>query len=272
MPHTTHLPLPDFLASLKDKTGPVRYAQSQNGNLENEYAPLKEDVPESLDWADEALQRKPDAVNLWIGDSRSISALHKDHYENLYCVMRGRKRFQIVSPVEVQGVQEREVRAGRYVREGEGWGVEMEGVGGVSGWPCVDVGEWGEGGRGVRVLEVEVGEGDVLYLPALWYHRVSQVEGEGGVCVAVNYWYVLPEQWADGQGGVGRCDVGTEANCLGGRYDMDYTGPFYPAMQFVRDVGRFVEAEEERAEREAEEEFEREEREEKKERAGKEGE
>lgn len=30
-------------------------------------------------------------MNLWIGDERSVSSLHKDHYENLYCVVTGHK-------------------------------------------------------------------------------------------------------------------------------------------------------------------------------------
>lgn len=40
-----------------------------------------------------------------------------------------------------------------------------------------------------RPLRVEVCEGDVLYLPAMWWHYVQQ-EGDDrdGWCVAVNYW------------------------------------------------------------------------------------
>lgn len=35
----------------------------------------------SLALAREAFGNEPDAVNLWIGDDRSVSAVHKDHYE-----------------------------------------------------------------------------------------------------------------------------------------------------------------------------------------------
>lgn len=28
----------------------------------------------------------------------------------------------------------------------------------------------------------------VLYLPAMWYHKVAQEAGDEGLCVAVNYW------------------------------------------------------------------------------------
>ena len=35
-----------------------------------------------------------------------------------------------------------------------------------------------------------VGAGDLLYLPAMWYHRVAQPNGDSeGKTVAVNFWY-----------------------------------------------------------------------------------
>lgn len=40
-----------------------------------------EDVEPFLTLAREAFGNEPDAVNLWIGDDRSLSAVHKDHYE-----------------------------------------------------------------------------------------------------------------------------------------------------------------------------------------------
>lgn len=38
-------------------------------------------------------------------------------------------------------------------------------------------------------MHVTLGKGDMLYLPALWYHKVGQSCGEDGICVAANYWY-----------------------------------------------------------------------------------
>ena len=37
-------------------------------------------------------------------------------------------------------------------------------------------------------LRVTLNEGDIMYLPALWYHKVSQSCGEEGFVAAVNYW------------------------------------------------------------------------------------
>jgi len=59
-----------------------------------------------------------------------------------------------------------------------------------------------------RPLRVTLEEGDVLYLPALWYHKVSQSCNDDGICCAVNYWY-----------------------------DLDFSGSFWSTTNFVRSVG-----------------------------------
>ena len=44
---------------------------------------------------------EPDAVNLWVGDGRAVSSLHKDHYDNFYAVVAGEKRFALMPPCDV---------------------------------------------------------------------------------------------------------------------------------------------------------------------------
>lgn len=53
----------------------------QNDSLRHEFPGLMEDVEPFLEVAREAFGNEPDAVNLWIGDERSKSSVHKDHYE-----------------------------------------------------------------------------------------------------------------------------------------------------------------------------------------------
>ena len=49
---------------------------------------------------------------------------------------------------------------------------------------------WPDVTRSVRSVTVDVHAGDVLYLPAMWYHRVAQVQRSDDWCVvAVNYWF-----------------------------------------------------------------------------------
>jgi hypothetical protein len=56
-----------------------------------------------------------------------------------------------------------------------------------------------------KTLVVTLLPGEVLYLPALWFHAVSQTTNSNGLCIAVNYWY-----------------------------DMDFSAPLYPMFNFIR--------------------------------------
>jgi len=50
----------------------------QNGNFSLEFETLWDDIDlEGLPWASEALGLQPDVVNFWLGDSRSVTSLHK---------------------------------------------------------------------------------------------------------------------------------------------------------------------------------------------------
>ncbi|KAF4546213.1 Phospholipase [Lasiodiplodia theobromae] len=210
----------------------IRYAQTQNDNLRNEYSSLFADVPRDIPFARIALQPDaaagPDAVNFWLGSSRSTTSLHKDNYENVYVQVLGRKHFTLLPPVEAACVNERAVPAGRYVprarsgveREGEeerevelhDLRVEMARPERMVNWalwdpdlPAVRPTAFSGLSRPVRVT---LEPGDMLYLPAMWYHKVAQSCSEEGICVAVNYWY-----------------------------DMDFSGPFWSFFSFARSVG-----------------------------------
>ncbi|KAF8790118.1 Bifunctional peptidase and (3S)-lysyl like protein [Argiope bruennichi] len=77
----------------------VFYLQKQNNNLIEEFSPLTCDIDTHITWATEAFGNEPEAVNIWIGDNRSVSSMHKDHYENLYYVIVGTKKFDLYPPV-----------------------------------------------------------------------------------------------------------------------------------------------------------------------------
>lgn len=62
----------------------IPYLSKQNDNLNEEFSSLlSEDVPSCVPFAREAFGTVPEAVNLWIGDSRSVSSCHQDFYENM---------------------------------------------------------------------------------------------------------------------------------------------------------------------------------------------
>lgn len=89
---------------------------AENDNLRGEYSELFKDVEQDITWARIALDQKcgPDAINLWIGNSRSVTALHRDNYENIYVQVMGEKHFVLVSPVETACIMEKELPSATY--------------------------------------------------------------------------------------------------------------------------------------------------------------
>ncbi|XP_009573378.1 PREDICTED: cytosolic phospholipase A2 beta-like, partial [Fulmarus glacialis] len=100
MPEERQMPFMDFLDIVEKKvTSPnVFYVQKQCSNLTEEFPELVCDVQPDIPWMTEALGKKPDAVNFWLGESAAVTSLHKDHYENLYCVISGEKHFLLHPP------------------------------------------------------------------------------------------------------------------------------------------------------------------------------
>ncbi|KAI1801385.1 Clavaminate synthase-like protein [Daldinia bambusicola] len=207
-PHEEDQPFEEFLDYLtsqelsshssfspESSKGEVRYAQTQNDNLRNEYSSLYSQVPPSIPFALIALQKEPDAVNLWIGSSASVTALHRDNYENVYVQVAGHKHFVLLPALCQPCVNEQDLEPASYVREtGDGGDLlrlQMEDGDKVpfAVWdpdnPTLRSTKYSHLARPLRVT---LNPGDMLYLPAMWYHKVSQTCSEEGICVAVNYW------------------------------------------------------------------------------------
>lgn len=202
----------------------IWYAQTQNDNLRDEYTSLFADVPPSIAFARVALEQSPDAVNFWLGSAASTTALHKDNYENIYVQILGKKHFVLLPPVDAPCVNEKQVLAGTYAPRGSRAGEGKEG-GDVQGlaiqidepeayvpfatWdPDVPERNTTPYSQYAQPMRVTLDEGDMLYLPALWYHKVSQSCNDEGLCCAVNYWY-----------------------------DLDFSGGFWSTTGFVRTAG-----------------------------------
>ncbi|RKP09052.1 cupin-like domain-containing protein [Thamnocephalis sphaerospora] len=193
-------------ARLRQQYPGVHYVQSQNGNLAGEFAPLAADVPASVDFATEALGKEPDAVNFWMGTGRSVTSLHKDPYENLYAVMTGAKVFTLLPPTTQPCLYERDYEHACYRADT----LALEPTTPPQRVPWIPVDptrpdlERFPRYANARPLTVRVEPGDMLYLPAMWFHHVQQE----GRTVAVNWWY-----------------------------DMDY-GAAYAYLMMVRGVSR----------------------------------
>jgi Cupin-like domain len=191
----------------------TEFAPLWNARRLNDNSPLAH-LPDSIDWADAAFGvAGPEAVNLWMGGTRSVSALHKDPYENLYCVVAGTKTFTLCPPCDAPFLYEKWHRSGRFVQqrtccdddndddgpqqsEAAAWQVCLDGEEGGVPWIAVDVHRRHDPDvvqqypllQYTHPITVHVTAGDLLYLPALWFHAVATTSDE---TVAVNYWYPM---------------------------------------------------------------------------------
>ena len=78
--------------------GWVPYISAQNDSMHADFAPLVRDMDvASGDMFDAVFGAAPEAVNFWAGDARSLTSFHKDHYENVYFVLRGCKHVRLLS-------------------------------------------------------------------------------------------------------------------------------------------------------------------------------
>lgn len=143
------------------------------------------EVRPSIPFARIALQKDPDAINLWVGNARSVTALHRDNYENVYVQIRGRKHFVLLPALCQPCVNEQDLSPTHYARPPGGGadglvlvredGAEREENGGANGrvpfatWdpdrPQVRATKYSHLARPVRVT---LDPGDMLYLPAMW--------------------------------------------------------------------------------------------------------
>lgn len=213
LPHESNITMSSFLDHLTNSPsvpGNIAYMQQQNDCLRQEFEELYEDILPGIQWADEAFGKGPEAVNLWIGTQDSVTSFHKDHYENLFAVLRGSKIFTLLPPNDVYRLSLQDFEVAQYCLECS----EKDNTGinplisklhlqkqipecNVK-WCPIDPLNAQEGADKFPLffdsdlpepIEIEVQAGEILYLPSLWHHYVRQTNDPGDVCMGVNFWY-----------------------------------------------------------------------------------
>ncbi|EEY64456.1 uncharacterized protein PITG_15677 [Phytophthora infestans T30-4] len=217
MPEERNMPMAEFLKIMenRDEFDGVPYLSHQNDSLREQFPDLYDEVPPAMDLAVEAFGNEPEAVNIWMGDERAVSTMHKDHYENFYCVVKGQKHFTLLPPSAVGCLYEREFPSARYRHKDspepkeenlqedleaterfhenypqyEKWTILSSPDKGETPWIPVDPlnidKEKYPLAATLNPIEVVLNAGEVLYLPSLWYHRAAHL------CptISVNYWH-----------------------------------------------------------------------------------
>ncbi|KAI8329936.1 putative pla2g4b [Chlamydoabsidia padenii] len=199
MPHEEQMTFDAFLNHLSPSnySEPVAYYISlQNGSLPLEYGQLEQDIDPEIDWCSKALGCSPDAVNFWFGDDKSVTSLHKDPYENCYAVVRGQKTFVLFPPTEYMCLHESNYQSAIYTpTDDAAIHFEITPLKGKVPWIPVDPLfpdlEKYPRFKYAKPMIITVNQGEMLYLPSLWFHHVLQ-QGQpqqGNGVIAINYWY-----------------------------------------------------------------------------------
>lgn len=112
---------------------------------------------------------------LWIGNASFVSC-HYDTFDNLACVVAGRRRFTLYPP---QAVASLYVGPIDFTMAGPPVALAVGSEPGDPRFPKFDA---------IRdsALIAELEPGDVLYLPKLWWHQVEATEP---LNLLVNYWW-----------------------------------------------------------------------------------
>ncbi|XP_074660399.1 bifunctional peptidase and (3S)-lysyl hydroxylase Jmjd7-like [Tubulanus polymorphus] len=192
-PEERSMKFDDFLNVVEKKVASygVYYVQKQNSNFTDEFRSLLSDADEHLTWASEAFGSQPDAVNFWMGEESAVTSMHKDHYENLYCVVRGEKTFTLLPPTDQPFIPYGHYSAARYKLNDDARSFEIIDDPDVGTVPWIPLDPENPDFtkypryKNAKPLVVTVKAGQTLFLPSLWFHHVRQSHG----CIAVNYWY-----------------------------------------------------------------------------------
>lgn len=155
--HRSIEPLGEFIASVL-ASGPSNdmYMTANDEVLRRpEFAPLLNDIGNLPPWCSRAAL--PGACSLWLGPAGTVTPLHHDTLMLFHTQILGRKRWQLISPLELPKLYNRQ-RVFSPVDPGQP---------DLARFPAF---------AGVKVLDVVVEPGETMFLPLGWWHQVSSLD------------------------------------------------------------------------------------------------
>ena len=183
LPHEEVMPFKTFITELQSPNdNRVLYLQKQNSSFLSEFSCLQNDIDTNLKWARDIFGTDLDAINFWMGDGRAVTSLHKDPYENIYCVVRGSKTFTLYPPIDRINFAYHNYSTWKYDSN-----LILQEFGDISTpWIKIDQRDpANDSSSGATPVIVTVSAGETLYLPSYWFHHVTQTHGT----IAVNFWF-----------------------------------------------------------------------------------
>lgn len=114
-------------------------------------------------------------ISLWLGN-RTHTATHWDQSQNLACVVAGRRRFTLFPPDQLNNLY-----VGPLDNTLAGQPISLVDI------DSPDLATYPRFAEALKTARrTELGPGDALYLPALWWHDVLSLEDFG--CL-INFWW-----------------------------------------------------------------------------------
>ena len=111
---------------------------------------------------------------LWIGNAVTVAA-HYDPSENIACVLAGRRRFTLFPPEQVENLY-----VGPLEDTPAGASISLvRDPPDLGRFPRYELAQ-------AAALTAELGPGDAIYIPYLWWHRVDSLEP---LNLLANYWW-----------------------------------------------------------------------------------
>ncbi|XP_067648598.1 bifunctional peptidase and (3S)-lysyl hydroxylase Jmjd7 [Eurosta solidaginis] len=201
VPLDEKMTMQNFLQRLDDPAAAIHYIQKQNSNFTTDFPELANDINvKDLNFAEQCLNEPP-LINFWMGDKRAVTSMHKDPFDNLYCVISGQKDFILLPPHQMVNIPRKKYPVGQYRRNSVGQffiepvlkeSASVEGgakEGAFTEWISIDplAPDYDKYPQYAltKQLHVRVNAGDILFLPNFWFHHVQQSHK----CIAVNFWY-----------------------------------------------------------------------------------
>jgi hypothetical protein len=147
------------------------YMVANNRNLEKALGPLLDDVALPSD-----LIRTENAIGgaaFWLGPAGTVTPLHHDTSNILFCQVLGRKRYRMVAPTEIHLFDEARAMYAAVDPEAPD----------LSRFPW-----WPE----VRVIDEVIAPGEALFIPVGWWHHVRALDVS--ISLAVNA-FIAPNRF-----------------------------------------------------------------------------
>ncbi|WP_179415714.1 cupin-like domain-containing protein [Mucilaginibacter sp. E4BP6] len=110
------------------------------------------------------------STNIWIGGGGCITPLHYDTFQNFFIQLSGKKKFTLFSPYDSEILYPDSNPIFPYISK-----VNIENVDHEK-YPLF---------REAKKYELILLPGDLLYLPAYWWHQVASLD----VSLSVNFWW-----------------------------------------------------------------------------------